>query len=98
VYEKGAHLHEGPLPDPPLGLPPIDWPFDNPYTPAKAELSKLLFFDDRLSSDGSLSCASCHNPVRAFTDGAPRSVGIGGKPETRNAPTIVNHAFSTFQF
>src|SRR5882724_13173789 len=44
----------------PLGLLPIDWPRDNPYTPAKAELGKLLYFEQRLSLDDNISCATCH--------------------------------------
>src|SRR6516165_11554 len=61
----------------PTGLVPIIWPDDNPYTPAKAELGWLLFFDKRLSSDGTVACASCHSPDHVFTDGRPVSTGIG---------------------
>src|SRR5262245_19756416 len=57
-------------PEPPLGLPPILWPDENPYTPEKRELGWLLYFDTRLSSDKSVSCASCHRPEKGFTDGA----------------------------
>src|SRR5437867_3534462 len=60
----------------PAGLVPIFWPKDNPYTPEKAELGWLLYFDNRLSLDRSLSCASCHDPKHAFTDGKPFSSGI----------------------
>src|SRR5262249_27690344 len=77
-------------PQAPLGLPPIFWPEDNPFTPAKAELGKLLFFDKRLSSDGSVACASCHDPARAFGDGAANSLGIGGQRGGRSAPTVIN--------
>src|ERR1700733_1476804 len=63
----------------PLGLMPIIWPGDNPYSPLKAELGRLLFFDTRLSADGTVSCATCHNPKLAFTDGLPVSAGIQGK-------------------
>lgn len=82
----------------PLGLPPVTWPADNPYTPEKAELGRLLYFDTRLSADNSVSCASCHAPKYAFTDGHPVSDGIGGQKGTRNAPTIINGAYSTVQF
>jgi cytochrome c peroxidase len=82
----------------PLGLPPVPWPDDNPYTPEKAELGRLLFFDKRLSSDGSVSCASCHDPRHAFTDAAPVSTGIGGQKGDRSAPTVINRAYSTYQF
>jgi cytochrome c peroxidase len=61
---------------PPLGLPPIPWPEDNPYTPEKAELGRLLYFDKRLSSKATVSCASCHTPDRAFGDGAAVATGI----------------------
>src|SRR5438128_1937729 len=53
----------------PLGLTPIMWPKDNTYTPEKAELGWLLYFDNRLSVDNTVSCASCHAPQFAFTDG-----------------------------
>jgi cytochrome c peroxidase len=94
----GARPLDVDTPGPPLGLPPIDWPPDNPYTKEKAELGKVLFFDKRLSSDGSVACASCHDPARAFTDGAPRSIGVGARSGHRNAPTLINHAYSDFQF
>jgi cytochrome c peroxidase len=85
-------------PGSPLGLPPIFWPDDNPYTPEKAELGKLLFFDKRVSSDGSISCASCHDPAKAFADGAANSTGIGRQRGGRSAPTVINRAYSTLQF
>jgi cytochrome c peroxidase len=85
-------------PQAPLGLPPIFWPDENPYTPAKAELGKLLFFDKRLSSDGSVACASCHDPSKGFGDGAANSLGIGGQRGGRSAPTVINRAYSTLQF
>jgi cytochrome c peroxidase len=92
-----AGADEG-TPQAPLGLPPIFWPDENPYTPAKAELGKLLFFDKRLSSDGSIACASCHDPSKAFGDGAANSLGIGGQRGGRSAPTVINRAYSTLQF
>jgi cytochrome c peroxidase len=85
-------------PQAPLGLPPIFWPEDNPFTPAKAELGKFLYFDKRLSSDGTVACASCHVPARCFTDGDATSVGIGGQRGGRSAPTVINRAYSTLQF
>jgi cytochrome c peroxidase len=85
-------------PRPPPGLPPVPWPDDNPYTPEKAALGKQLFFDPRLSSDGSVSCARCHDPANAFTDGAAVPLGIAGQRGHRSAPTIINRAYSTFQF
>ena len=50
----------GDPPKPPLGLIPVIWPQDNPYTPEKAGLGRLLYFDPRLSGDGKISCATCH--------------------------------------
>jgi cytochrome c peroxidase len=85
-------------PKPPLGLPPVQWPDDNPYTAAKAELGKLLYFDKRLSSDRSVACASCHAPEKAFADGAAFSTGINSQKGGRSAPTVINRAYSTQQF
>src|SRR5581483_8330702 len=85
-------------PEPPLGLPPIFWPEDNPYSSEKRDLGWLLYFDPRLSSDGTVSCASCHEPAKAFTDGAAVSVGIKGLKGGRSAPTVINRAYSTAQF
>lgn len=84
--------------EPPLGLPPIPWPEDNPYSPEKAELGRLLYFDNRVSSDQSVSCASCHEPGKAFTDSQPVSTGIGKQKGGRSAPTVINRAYSTQQF
>ena len=85
-------------PKEPLGLGPIVWPEDNPYTPEKRELGWLLYFDTRLSSDKSVSCASCHSPEKAFTDGAAVSTGIKGQKGGRSAPTVINRAYSMHQF
>ena len=82
----------------PLGLPPIAWPADNPYSPEKAELGRFLYFDPRLSADNSVSCATCHAPKFAFTDALPVSTGIGHQKGTRNAPSIINGAYGSVQF
>jgi len=82
----------------PQGLVPIYWPKENPYSPAKAELGWLLYFDKRLSLDGTISCASCHDPKHAFTDGAAFSKGIRGQLGGRSAPTVINRAYSLEQF
>ena len=73
-------------------------PPDNPQTPEKIALGQKLFFDGRLSADGTVACASCHNPERAFTDGKPTSVGIHGGVGQRNAPTILNALYNKTQF
>lgn len=96
VGRVGAGQDE--TPQPPLGLPPVFFPDDNPYTPQKAELGRLLYFDNRLSTDGKVACASCHEPEKAFTDGMAVSIGIGGQKGGRSAPTVINRAYSTLQF
>jgi cytochrome c peroxidase len=82
----------------PLGLLPIQWPTDNPYSKEKVELGRLLYFDRRLSADGTVSCASCHHPKFAFTDGSAVSTGIKGQKGGRSAPTVFNRAYSLAQF
>ncbi len=82
----------------PLGLLPIQWPKDNPYTPEKAELGRMLYFDTRLSADNSVSCATCHHPKFGFADGAAVSTGIKGQKGGRSAPTVLNRAYSLAQF
>jgi cytochrome c peroxidase len=85
-----------------VGLPPEAMraaiPADNLQTPEKIALGMRLFFDGRLSADGTVACATCHNPERAFTDGRPGSVGIKGRVGQRNAPTILNALFNKTQF
>ena len=83
---------------PPLGLLPLNWPADNPYTVEKAELGKLLYFDRRLSADNTVSCASCHDPQFGYTDGASVSTGMKGQKGGRSAPTVINRAYSLNQF
>jgi cytochrome c peroxidase len=83
-------------------------PADNPTTPEKVELGKLLFFDPILSDDNTLSCAHCHHPHLGFSDGLPRSRGRGGKGAgrertggielTRGAPTLWNAVYNHRQF
>jgi cytochrome c peroxidase len=85
-------------PKPPLGLPPVPWPADNPYSAARVELGRYLFFDPRLSSDGTVSCATCHPPAHAFAGGDPAPVGVTGKPLPRRAPTLINRAYGKSQF
>lgn len=68
---------------------------DNPMTPAKAELGKALFFDPRLSGNGTVSCASCHNPALGWSDGRKTGVGINGSVLGRATPTIANMAYNT---
>ncbi|MDP2903311.1 MAG: cytochrome c peroxidase [Methylovulum sp.] len=81
-----------------LGLPPVPVPANNPQTPAKIALGDKLFHDKRFSIDGTISCASCHDAGKGFTDNLPVSVGHHGLTGTRNAPTIINAAFHKSQF
>jgi len=67
---------------------------DNPSTPYKAQLGKLLFFDPRLSGSGAISCASCHNPSFAWQDGLAKGVGDHGHVLGRHTPTILNTAWA----
>ncbi len=82
----------------PLRLPPVPWPKDNPYSKKKAELGRLLYFDKRLSTDGTVSCATCHAVRLAFTDPLPISVGIHHRKGTRHAPTVINAAYAKVLF
>lgn len=82
----------------PLGLPPVVHPKDNPSTPEKVALGKQLFFDTRLSLDHTISCASCHDPAKGFSNGDQFASGVGGKKGGRNSPTVINSAFQKFQF
>ena len=85
--------------DPLMGLPPLAIPDDNPMSDAKIALGDKLFHDKRFSSDGTVSCATCHDRVKAFTDGPLKvSNGIGELTGTRNAPTVLNAAFNATQF
>lgn len=80
-------------PQPLASLPDVPIPQGNPQTPQKVELGKLLFFDPRLSGDGSISCASCHDPVKGWADGKALSEGYPGTQHYRNAQTILNSAY-----
>ncbi len=73
-------------------------PADNPQTSEKISLGQKLFFDRRLSVDGTVSCSTCHNPDLAFTDRKSTSVGIKGRVGQRNAPTILNALYNKTQF
>ena len=73
-------------------------PADNPQTAGKIALGQKLFFDGRLSADGTVACSTCHDPTRAFTDGKPTSIGIKGGVGQRNAPTVLNALYNKTQF
>ena len=79
-----------PLPAPPPGFPELIEPADNPTTPEKAELGWMLFFDERLSKDGSMSCEACHHIEQAYTSGKAVDPKVGGAMNKRNAPQMLN--------
>jgi cytochrome c peroxidase len=82
------------LPHTPLGLDvymPV--PESNPLTAAKIKLGRQLFFDKRLSRDGTLACAGCHDPERAFSDGRTVARGVGGAEGVRNSPALINRGY-----
>lgn len=79
-------------------LSPPDIPADNPLTVQKVELGRMLFHDDRLSRDNSMSCASCHVQENGFSDTARFSIGINGFPGGRQAMVAFNMAYNTNEF
>lgn len=84
-------LQEWLLPDTPKA------PKNNATTPERVALGKMLFFDPRLSRDGSMSCATCHNPVLGWSDGLPTGVGFKGEILGRASPTVINSAYNRIQ-
>lgn len=76
----------------------VPFPKENPPTKAKIELGKQLYFDTRLSHDGTISCNSCHNLMSSGEDNRPNSVGVGGKKGGRTSPTVWNSAFMGAMF
>jgi cytochrome c peroxidase len=80
--------------DLPPGFPRPKVPADNPMTPAKVELGRYLFYDTRLSVDGTFSCGNCHEQRLAFTDGKPRAVGVTGEVHPRGSMGLANIAYS----
>jgi cytochrome c peroxidase len=84
----------------PLGLEEIRGkvPLSNPMTKAKVELGKQLYFDPRISKDDTVSCATCHNPDKGWTDNLPTSIGIKGQVGDRNSPTVLNTVYGRSMF
>lgn len=86
----------------PKGLPADLWdsliPADNPLTAEKIALGEKLYFDKRLSSDRTVSCATCHDPATALADSNAVGVGIQNKKGARNSPTVFNAMFNELQF
>lgn len=76
----------------------VNVPVANPITKGKYELGKQLYFDARVSKDGTVSCATCHNPFKGWTDNAPVSTGIKGRTGGRSAPTVLNTVYGRTMF
>lgn len=76
----------------------IPFPAPNPASPARIDLGRSLFHDTRLSGGNSMSCASCHDPAKGFSDARPRAVGEGGQVGPMNTPTLWNLAWTDFLF
>lgn len=83
-----------PLPATPEGLPELKVPADNALTAEKVMLGKQLFFDKRLSRDGSASCETCHVPEKGWTDGTALSKKVGGAMNVRHSPTMINVGYN----
>jgi cytochrome c peroxidase len=81
----------GPLPKP-------TEPKDNPSTPAKVELGRMLYYEPRISGNGTISCATCHNPALGWADGLAKGIGINGTKLGRSSPTVANAAYYDVQF
>jgi cytochrome c peroxidase len=82
------------LSKPPLGLDAyLPTPAENPLTPERVALGRDLFFDKRLSRDGSVACATCHDPKLGYTDDRPVAVGVRGQKGTRRTPRLINRAY-----
>lgn len=78
----------------PLLTPNAVVPASNPLTAGKIELGKQLYFDPRVSANGTVSCATCHNPEKGWADGQKLTIGIGGAVNGRNSPTVLNSVYS----
>jgi cytochrome c peroxidase len=85
-----------PLPIAPIG-PDIDLAsLKTPPTPERVRLGRWLFYDARLSADGTISCSTCHEPDHAFSQGTPVATGIRGQKGKRKAPTFINQAVTLY--
>jgi cytochrome c peroxidase len=93
TLDRMTHLPGGlsALPSPPI-------PPGNPQTEAKIDLGRMLFLDKRLSNDNSISCASCHDPAKAYSDGRARGVGITRTILSRRTPSLLNTAYNSTLF
>lgn len=92
------HIVEPPikLVDVPPGFPEQVYPADNQLTPERVRLGTMLFFSNELSRTRTVSCASCHDPSSAFTDGRATSIGVDGRVGRRNAPSLANVGYQPY--
>jgi cytochrome c peroxidase len=102
VASLAVGCNDGPASEPepyawrlPAGFPTPRVPADNPMTEAKVQLGRRLFYDKRLSLNGTQACASCHEQARAFTDGRTHGLGSTGQEHRRNAQGLANVAYAT---
>jgi cytochrome c peroxidase len=79
-------------------LPPMPIPADNPQSDAKIKLGRQLYFDGRLSANGQISCATCHDPKTGWAGHDATDTGVGGRVGNRNSGTIVNSGYMKYQF
>src|SRR5678815_5937506 len=84
--------------DTPLGLKKVAWPEDNKHTAEKVALGKQLYFDKRLSKDDTISCASCHDPKKGWSNGEAFATGVRGQKGGRSSPTIINSAYQAVSY
>ena len=89
---------ESSTPEIPPGLSRLKVPAANPFTEEKVALGKQLYFDKRLSRDNTISCASCHDPAKGWSNGERFATGVRGQKGGRSAPTIINAGYQSFQF
>ena len=97
LKEKNIELTNSPTPyvlTIPSNFPPIEIPDNNPLTVEGVRLGRHLFWENRMSGDNSMSCASCHAPQYAFSDPSPSSIGINGDSSKRNSMVLQNLAWS----
>ena len=84
------------LPESPLGIESSLADLEEPPTPERVRLGRWLFYDARLSADGTISCATCHHPENAFSELTPVSTGINGQKGGRKAPSFINQAWTVY--
>ncbi len=94
----GIATAEEAAPKVPAGLPAVAWPKDNQPTADKISLGMQLYFEPRLSKDNTVSCASCHDPAKGFSNGERFATGVGGAKGGRSAPSVINSAYYAQQF